>query len=74
MGETLRSFDCKLNELFEHNLARESQLQTIISSLLKEIDQSHLQFRIKLSEKNKQIHKYLDLIEKILNNVYGLRN
>lgn len=55
-------------------MTRESQLHVIISNLLEEIDQSHLQYRIKLSEKNKQIHKYLDEIERILCIVYEFRN
>lgn len=53
---------------------RESQLHIIINNLLEEIDQSHLQYRIQLSEKNKQIHNYLDKIEEILTSVYEFRN
>lgn len=56
------------------NRTRESQLQTIINNLLEEIEQSHLNYRIQLLEKNKQIHIYLDQIEKLLDNVYSLRN
>lgn len=55
-------------------MTRESQLHCIISNLLKEIDRSHLQYRIKLMEKNTQIQTYLDQIERILNNVYEFRN
>lgn len=55
-------------------MTRELQLHAIIIDLLKEIDQSHLQYKIKLSEKNKEIRKYLDQIERILNNIYELKN
>lgn len=53
---------------------RESQLHIIINNLLEEIDQSHLQYRIQLSEKNNDIRNYLDKIEKILTSVYEFRN
>lgn len=55
-------------------MTRESQLHTIIIDLLKEIDQSHLHYRIKLSEKNREIRKYLDQIERILGNIYEFKN
>lgn len=55
-------------------MTRETQLHAIIRNLLEEIDLSHFQYRMKLSEKNKQIRKYLDQIEKILDNVYELKN
>ncbi|VVC37000.1 Hypothetical protein CINCED_3A016617 [Cinara cedri] len=72
--ETLKHYDYQLNDLIERNLTRESQLHAIIIDLLKEIDQSHLQYRIKFSEKNKEIRKYLDQIERILDNIYEFRN
>lgn len=55
-------------------MTRESKLHAIINNLLEEIDESHLHYRIKLSDQNKQIRKYLDQIERILDNVYKLRN
>lgn len=55
-------------------MTRESELRTIISNLLEEIEQSHLLYRVKLSEKNEQIRKYLDYIQRILNSVYEFRN
>lgn len=55
-------------------MTRESQLHTIINNLLEEINQSHLQYRVKLKEKNKEICKYLDQIEKILDSVYKFRH
>jgi len=55
-------------------MTRESQLHTIIGNLLDEIEQSHNQYRIKLSEKNKQIRNYLDQIETILDNFYKLKS
>lgn len=72
--ETLKSYDFQLNELIERNMTRESQLHIIIGNLLEEIGQSHIQCNIKLSEKNKQIHNYLDQIETILDNVYKFKN
>ncbi|XP_026808525.1 interaptin-like [Rhopalosiphum maidis] len=72
--ETLKSYDFQLNELIERNMTRESQLHIIIGNLLEEIGQSHYQYRIKLSEKNKQIRNYLDQIETILDNVYKFKN
>ncbi|XP_015363636.1 PREDICTED: uncharacterized protein PFB0145c-like [Diuraphis noxia] len=72
--DTLKSYDCQLNELIERNMTRESQLHTIIGNLLDEIEQSHNQYRIKLSEKNKQIRNYLDQIELILDNFYKFKN
>ncbi|KAL4096747.1 hypothetical protein QTP88_021641 [Uroleucon formosanum] len=72
--ETLKSYDCQLNELIERNMTRESQLHTIIGNLLDEIEQSHNQYRIKLSEKNKQIRNYLDQIETILDNFYKFKS
>ncbi|XP_025194605.1 interaptin-like [Melanaphis sacchari] len=72
--ETLKSYDFQLNELIERNMTRESQLHIIIGNLLEEIGQSHNQYRIKLSEKNKQIRNYLDQIETILDNVYKIKN
>jgi len=55
-------------------MTRESQLHIIIGNLLEEIGQSHIQYNIKLSEKNKQIRNYLDQIETILDNVYKFKN
>jgi hypothetical protein len=55
-------------------MTRESELRNIISNLLEEIEQSHLHYRLKLSEKNEQIRKYLDYIQRILNSVYEFRN
>lgn len=55
-------------------MTRESQLHSIVCNLLEEIDQTHLQYRIQLTEKNKQIQTYLDGIERILHNVYVFRN
>jgi len=55
-------------------MTREAQLHTIIGNLLDEIEQSHNQYRIKLSEKNKQIRNYLDQIETILDNFYKFKS
>jgi len=55
-------------------MTRESQLHTIIGNLLDEIEHSHNQYRVKLSEKNKQIRNYLDQIEMILDNFYKSKN
>jgi len=55
-------------------MTRESQLHTIVGNLLDEIEQSHNQYRIKLSEKNKQIRNYLDQIETILDNFYKFKS
>lgn len=53
---------------------KELQLHTIINNLLEEINQSHLQYRIKLTETNKEICKYLDKIENILNSIYNFKH
>ncbi|XP_025415446.1 uncharacterized protein LOC112687105 isoform X2 [Sipha flava] len=72
--DTLNSYGYQLNELIDRNMTRESELRNIISNLLEEIEQSHLHYRLKLSEKNEQIRKYLDYIQRILNSVYEFRN
>lgn len=70
----MQKYDCQLKELIDRNTTRESQLHAIIISLLEEIDKSHMEYRVKLFEKNEQIRKYLDQIEKILKKVNEYRN
>jgi len=70
----LKNYECQLIDLTERNITRESQLHSIINNLLEEIDRSNVQYKIKLTEKNKQIQTYLNQIERILHNVYVFIN